>query len=63
MEKCDLVTTNGLAAQLKLSRSWLDAEIKAGRIPYLRAGNKKLFSVARVRQLLAERAAKGETNE
>lgn len=53
----DLVTVHGLAQRLRLSRSWLIAEADAGRLPFLRADRRRLFSVEAVRQALAKRAA------
>lgn len=55
----ELTTLIGLARQLRLSRTWLKGEADAERIPYLKAGAKRLFNVEAVRVVLAERAASG----
>ena len=36
---------------------WFKAEVAAGRIPHLAAGNRRLFNIAAVRDCLARRAA------
>jgi hypothetical protein len=56
----DLVGIVGLALRLNLPRQWLTAEADAGRIPFLQAGRRRLFSVTGVRSALAKRAAKGD---
>ncbi len=53
----DLVNTFGLAAALKLPRSWLIDEADAGRIPFLRVGKLRMFNPEAVERVLAERAA------
>jgi hypothetical protein len=47
----------GLARHLKISLRWLRAECDAGRIPCLRAGKRRFFSLAAVREALVKRAA------
>lgn len=54
-----LVTLDGLARTLRLSKRWLRAEANASRIPYLLAGRRRLFNADAVRQALAAQAAKG----
>ena len=56
----DIVTIEGLARRLKLSKAWLHREATAGRIPCLRAGKRRLFNPDAVERTLAERAARGE---
>ena len=53
----DLLTLHRLAANLKLPRSWLREEARAGRIPCLKVGRKLLFNLSTVEAVLAERAA------
>lgn len=53
----ELANLAGLARQLNLSRSWLKAEADAGRIPYLKAGRRRLFNIKAVEKALAKRAA------
>ena len=55
--KKQIVSLDELARQLNLSRRWLRAEAAAGRIPFLKAGRQRLFSIEAVRSALAERAA------
>ena len=52
-----LANINGLAYALKISRNWLKAEADEGRIPFLKAGKKRLFNIEAVRRVLAQRAA------
>jgi excisionase family DNA binding protein len=52
-----LVELVELSRTLRLSRRWLKREIAAGRIPYLKAGHKRLFNTNAVRDALAARAA------
>ena len=53
-----IVTLEELARRLPVSKRWLQREAIAGRIPSLRAGNRRLFNQDAVRRALAERAAK-----
>jgi len=57
-----LVTALGLERQTGAPAGWLLDEAAAGRIPYLRAGNRYLFDLSVVEPLLRSRAA-GETTE
>lgn len=59
-ERILLVNLRELARHLRLSASWLKAEANAGRIPSLKAGNRRLFNVEAVRRTLAHRAAEGD---
>ena len=52
-----IVTLEELARRLPVSKRWLQREAIAGRIPSLRAGNRRLFNQDAVRRALAERAA------
>ncbi len=52
-----LVNLAGLARRLHLPRNWLKDEADNARIPFLRVGRKRLFSVEAVEALLAERAS------
>ena len=45
-----------LATELGVSRAWLGDEVKAGRIPHLQAGGRRLFDVNTVRRALVQRA-------
>ena len=50
-----------LARQLRVSQTWLRDEAAAGRLPSVPAGKRNfVFNVARVEEVLAQRAAKGE---
>ena len=60
-EKRTIVNIEGLSKSLRLSKRWLHAEAKAGRIPSLIAGNRRLFNADAVQQCLAKRAAKYES--
>jgi hypothetical protein len=46
-----------LARETHLPATWLQAEAKAGRIPCLKVGRRRLFNLAAVLAALAERAA------
>ena len=52
-----IVNLEELAQRLRLSKRWLHAEAVAGRIPFLKAGHKRLFNVEAVHRSLATRAA------
>ncbi len=56
----ELTNLAGLARRLHVSQSWLRREIRAGGIPYLKAGCKKLSNPQAVQLTLAERAARGD---
>lgn len=58
-DKQPIVSIDELARRLGLSKRWLRAEATARRIPFLKAGRRRLFNVEAVRQALAVRAAKG----
>jgi excisionase family DNA binding protein len=55
----DIVLLDELARRLRLPKSFLQRETRAGRIPSLRAGNRRVFNPDAVRQALAEQAAHG----
>ena len=55
-----VVTLGELARRLRLSKRWLAAETKAGRIPSLKAGRRTLYNPEAVREALAELAADGK---
>ncbi|MFT4593580.1 MAG: hypothetical protein ACI9JK_001292 [Phycisphaerales bacterium] len=57
-QKRTIVSIDGLSESLQLSKRWLHAEAKAGRIPSLIAGKRRLFNIDAVQQCLAKRAAK-----
>ncbi|MCK6484912.1 MAG: helix-turn-helix domain-containing protein [Phycisphaerae bacterium] len=61
METPTLTTLPGLARELKLPRTWLAAEARGGRIPFLKVGRRLRFNPDAVRRVLAERAAAGES--
>jgi len=48
-----------LAAALGVPQMWMSAEARAGRIPYLRAGRRMLFSATAVRAALEKRVSRG----
>jgi len=52
----DLYNLHGLADKLNLPAAWLKAEAKAGRLPCLRIGRRRLFSYSAVAAALAQRA-------
>jgi excisionase family DNA binding protein len=52
-----LARLDELARTLGVSRRWLRLETDAGRIPYLRAGRRRLYRIEAVQQVLAERAS------
>ena len=56
-EDLQLVSLDVLARRLRLSKRWLNQEIAEGRLPYLQAGQKRLFNLTAVRNALAQRAA------
>lgn len=55
-ESKDLANLPALARHLRVPASWLRAEADSGRIPHLKAGSQRLFNVAAVERVLAERA-------
>ena len=58
-----LVTLEELARRLPVSKRWLEREARAGRIPSLTAGRRRLFNLEAVRAAIAERAANREAGE
>jgi excisionase family DNA binding protein len=46
-----------LAQRFRLSTGWIKSLVKAGTIPYLKAGRRLLFNPAAVSQALAQMAA------
>ncbi len=55
-----LLALHALASAIKLPAPWLRAESDAGRIPFLQAGRRRLYSLEAVRNALLRRAAEGE---
>ena len=55
-----IVSIDELAQRLRLSKRWLHAEAVAHRIPWLKAGRRRLFNVEAVRRSLAARAAEAK---
>ena len=53
----NIVTLEELADRLRLSKRWLHQEAKAGRIPSLKAGHRRLFNVDAVADVLGHRAS------
>ena len=51
-----LLTIGAMARRLHVPATWLRAEALAGRLPHLRAGQRVLFHVDTVEQILLERA-------
>ena len=56
-----LTSLRHTASRLGVPATWLRAKAEAGRIPHLRAGNRLLFNLQVVEQLLADRAAAAAT--
>ena len=54
----NLVTLENLARVLRLSKRGLRVEARSGRIPSLKAGQRRLFSVDAVKNVLSERASR-----
>jgi hypothetical protein len=52
-----LINLADLARRLRLPRSWLRSEARAGRLPCLHVGRRQYFSLEAIRQCLADRAA------
>ena len=52
-----LVTLDQLARLLPVSKRWLHQEARAGRIPSLMAGHRRLFNIEAVKTAIAARAA------
>jgi len=52
-ESGDIMTLEQLARELRLSKTWLKAQTKAGLIPSLKAGNKTIYNPDAVRKALA----------
>lgn len=52
-----IVALDVLAKRLGISQRWLRKETDAGRIPFLKAGARRLYNIEAVAQSLAERAA------
>ena len=57
MDPDELVSVRPLARELGVPADWLRAEAEARRIPSLKAGRRRLFSVSAVRRALLRRAA------
>ena len=53
----DLTNLVGLSNRLRLPCQWLKSKAEAGRIPSLRVGRRRLFSVSAVRSAIANLAA------
>ena len=58
-----LLSAYATARQLGVSVRWLRSEIRAGRIPFLQAGNRKLLDPEAVQDTLRCRARKLPTGE
>ena len=50
------LSLDALAGRLGLPRKWLADEVRAGRIPYLEAGGRRVFDTEQVRGALLKRA-------
>tara|TARA_R110002111_G_scaffold28130_1_gene60266 strand:- start:361 stop:567 length:207 start_codon:yes stop_codon:yes gene_type:complete len=59
----EIVNLDDLARILQLSKRWLRGEVKARRIPYLKAGHRLLFNADAVRRCLAARAEDSDNQE
>lgn len=55
-----IVSIQELSRRLRLSKRWLHSEAVAGRIPSLRAGQRRLFNIDAVIRAIAARAAESE---
>jgi hypothetical protein len=56
LESAELAGLAAMARRLRVPAGWLKTEADAGRIPHLKAGSQRLFNVAEVERVLAERA-------
>ena len=54
----ELLTLVRMARRIGVTQKWLQAEANAGRIPYLKAGNRLLFNPLAVQEALAAKAAR-----
>ncbi|MCC7172796.1 MAG: hypothetical protein IT459_20270 [Planctomycetes bacterium] len=63
MEPKQLVALPQLSRHLRTPARWLKEEADAGRIPCIKAGRQRLFDLATVERVLAERAAKAVISE
>lgn len=63
MNDATLLTLHELAKRLRVPKTWLRREVVAGRVPFLRAGRRRLFNADAVTTVLAERAAQGEVGK
>ena len=61
--KTVFVPVQRAAAILGVPRSWLRAEVKAGRVPAVRTGRRIMIHIERAAAVLAERASQGEEVE
>ena len=54
----DLVTLDELAERIKVApRSWLNKEARAGRLPSMKVGSRRVYSVAAVEMELRRQAS------
>jgi excisionase family DNA binding protein len=58
-----LLTLDELAREMKVAKSWLLAEARAGRIPFAKAGQRRLFLLEAVERAIAENAGLVEPGE
>lgn len=61
--KNNLISIGQLSRKLKISVVWLKAQADKGILPCINAGGKLLFNLETIKNILAELAAKGGTNE
>ena len=64
-ESTQLVNLRELSRRLRrygITQAWLRGEAETGRIPSLRAGRRRLYSLDAVKAVLIQRAAEGEVN-
>ena len=57
METTQFVPLDALATTLGLPRQWLKTEADAGRIPFLKAGRRRVFDPDAVARVLSDRAS------
>lgn len=59
--QADIMQLEELARELRLSKTWLKAQTKAGRIPSFKAGMKTIYNPEAVRKALADLAAENHS--
>jgi excisionase family DNA binding protein len=57
MDDAKLLSLNELSERTGLPTAWLRREAEAGRLPFLWVGRRRMFNLAAVERILAERAS------